>query len=129
MDERLFQKDRSWRARMLCFRDALRGLKALLATQANARIHAGLTALALALGWWLELTPAEWLFLICAVGLVWIAEAFNTAVEFLVDLVSPHRDPRAGLVKDIAAGAVLAAALTAGAIGAVLFLPKLARLW
>lgn len=101
----------------------------LLATQANARVHAVLTVAALALGWWLVLTKTEWLFVITAIGLVWVAEGFNTAIEFLVDLVSPEIDPRAGRVKDVAAGAVLAAALTAIVVGALVFFPKIARLW
>lgn len=129
MEERRFQKDRSWCARVFCFGDALRGLKVLLATQANARVHAALSLAALGLGWFLGLSLTEWLFVISAIGLVWTAEALNTAIEFLVDLVSPERNKLAGQVKDLAAGAVLAAALTALVIGAIIFGPKLARLW
>ena len=67
--------------------------------------------------------------LIGAFALVWTAEIFNTAIEALVDLLSPERRPLAGKVKDLAAGAVLAAALGALAIGAVIFGPKLWALW
>jgi diacylglycerol kinase (ATP) len=129
MNERLFQKDRSWAARLWSFTHALRGVKLLLATQANVRVHAVLTLLALILGWWLVLSDLEWVMVIGAIGLVWVAEGFNTAIEFLVDLVSPHIDPRAGLVKDVSAGAVLAASVTALAIGVIIFGPKMMRLW
>jgi diacylglycerol kinase (ATP) len=129
MDERLFNKDRSWAARLRSFGDALRGLTVLLATQPNARVHAALSVVAVALGWWLALSKVEWLFVVGAIGLVWVAEGFNTAIEFLVDLVSPQIDPRAGRVKDMAAGAVFAAAITAIVIGALIFWPKLAQRW
>ncbi len=125
MNERLFVKDRSWRARVRCFRDALRGLGILLATQANARVHAALTAGAIALGWYVQLSATEWLFITGAIGLVWVAEAFNTAIEFLVDLVSPQHNSLAGRVKDVAAGAVLASAVTAALVGAIIFVPKI----
>ena len=129
MDERLFKKDRSWTARLRSFGDALRGLAVLLATQPNARVHAALTAMAIALGWWLALSTTEWLFVVGAIGLVWVAEGFNTAIEFLVDFVSPQIDPRAGRVKDMAAGAVFAAAVTAIVVGILIFWPKLAQRW
>lgn len=128
MEERLFVKDRSWLARLWCFRDALRGLVVLLSTQANARIHAAATLLVCVAGWWLSLSRNEWLFMVAAIGLVWVAEAFNTAIEFLVDLVSPEIHPLAGTVKDLAAGAVLAASVTAVVIGTLVLWPKLADL-
>ena len=128
MEQRLFVKDRSWKARFTSFRDAWRGLHVQLSTQANARIHALASVLAIGLGWRLGLTATEWCLVIGAIGLVWTAETFNTAIEFLVDLVSPEINPLAGRVKDLAAGAVLAAAITAAAIGALIFLPKLLAL-
>ena len=129
MNERLFKKDRSWAARLTSFVHALRGLKILLRTQANARVHALLTLAVIVLGWWLVLTQLEWAVIIGAIGLVWLAEGFNTALEFFVDFVSPQVDPRAGSIKDLAAGAVLAASITALAIGVVILGPKLVRLW
>lgn len=128
MEPRRFVKDRSWKARLTCFRDAARGLKVHLATQANARIHAGATVLAVALGLPLGLTPSEWLAVVVAIGLVWVAETFNTALETLVDFVSPEIREEAGRVKDIAAGAVLLAAITAAVIGAIIYVPKLLAL-
>jgi diacylglycerol kinase (ATP) len=129
VSERIFKKDRSWAGRLLSFANAFRGLKVLLATQANARVHAAVTVVVLMLGWWLVLTDVEWALIIGAIGLVWLAEGFNTALEFFVDLVSPEIDPLAGSIKDVAAGAVLAASVTALAIGVVILGPKLVQLW
>lgn len=107
------------------FRCAFHGVKLLLVTQRNARIHAVLTALALGLAAWLELAAGEWIALVLAMGGVWVAEALNTAVEFVVDLVSPHPQELAGWAKDVGAAAVLLASIVAAVIGALIFLPKL----
>ena len=113
-------------ARLRSFADAFRGLALVLRSQMNARIHALATVGVLGAGWWLRLAAMEWALVVFAVALVWTAEAANTAVEFLVDLVSPEEQPLAGKAKDAAAGAVLAAAIGAAIIGAIVFGPKLA---
>ena len=128
MEARRFVKDRSWKARLTCFRDAARGLKVHFATQANARIQAGATVLAFGLGLGLRLTALEWTAIVLAIGLVWVAETLNTALECLVDFVSPEIREEAGRVKDISAGAVLLAAITAAGVGAIIFGPKLLAL-
>ena len=104
---------------------ALRGVAAVLATQANARIHAAATLVVIAAGWWLRLSALEWCAVILAIGGVWVAETFNTAIETLVDLASPEHHPLAGRAKDVAAGAVLCASITAVAVASIIFLPKL----
>ena len=122
--------DFSLRARAQSFVDAGRGLATLLAGQANARIHLLATIAAVALGAWLELGAAEWCWIALAVALVWVTEALNSALEALADAVHPARDPRIGRAKDLAAGAVLVAAIAAAVIGALLFGPRLfARLY
>lgn len=108
---------------------AFRGIAALVATQANARLHAVATVIAAALGWWLKLGAGEWCAVVLTIGLVWTAEALNTAIEAAVDLVSPGFHPLAKRAKDIAAGGVLCAAITAAGIGAIIFLPKLAAMF
>ena len=60
-----------------------------------------------------------------AIGMVWTAEAFNTALEAFVDLVHPAWDTRAGRVKDLAAGAVLLTCLGATVVGVLVFGPKI----
>ena len=107
---------------------AFRGLGFLVRTQANARIHAAATVLVVVAGFALRISPSEWCAILAAIGLVWLGEGLNTAIETLADLVSPGPHPLAGRAKDIAAGAVLCAALAALAIGVVVFLPHLAEL-
>ena len=103
---------------------ALRGLGMMLRTQANARLHAAAAVLAVAAGFWFRIAHVEWCAVVAAIGLVWTAEGLNTAIEAVVDLVSPERHPLAGRAKDVAAGAVLCAALAALATGVLIFGPR-----
>lgn len=90
----------------------------------NFKIHLTAIIAVLLAGWYVQLTTADWLWIILAVGLVLVAELLNTAIELLVDLVSPGYNAQAGKVKDVAAGAVLVAAVISVCIGAVIFIPK-----
>ncbi len=103
---------------------ALRGIGILLRMQANARLHALATLLAVGAGFWFGISGGEWCAVIAAIGLVWTAEGLNTALETVVDLVSPEQHPLAGRAKDVAAGAVLCAALAAFLIGVLIFGPR-----
>ena len=91
----------------------------------NARIHLLATVVVIAAGLLLGLNRYEWFGICVAIGIVWSAEAFNTAIEKLVDLISTERRPEAGLVKDIAAGGVFICALIAFIIALLIFLPHL----
>ena len=75
-------------------------------------------------GWWLDISKTEWLFQILAIGLVLVAESLNTCIEKLCDFVHPEQDKNIGFIKDIAAGAVSFAAITAVIIGLLIYLPK-----
>jgi len=112
-------------ARARSFRDAFRGLAVLLATQHNAWIHAVATLAVLAMGFWLGCTPLEWAVLALAIALVWLAEGLNTALEALGDAVSADLHPLVGRAKDVAAGAVLLAAIGAAVAGLLIFVPRL----
>ncbi len=103
---------------------ALNGLKVFFKTQHNAWIHLTTAILVLIAGFILELTVTEWCLVGFAIGFVMVTEIINTAIEFLTDIVSPGYHEKAGEVKDIAAGAVLLASITAVVIGLVVFLPK-----
>ncbi len=96
-------------------------------TQRNLRIHVAVAAVVVVAGLFAHLDRAAWLAIILAIGLVLVAELLNTAVEALVDLVSPARHPLAKAAKDAAAGAVLLAAATAVAVGLVAFGSALGR--
>jgi diacylglycerol kinase (ATP) len=113
------------RKRLRSFGYAFRGIALLLLTQPNARIHLVATICVILAGWYFGITAAEWVALVLAMSMVWVAEALNTALEFLTDLVSPGHHDLAGRAKDVAAGAVLLAAVCAVAIGGIIFLPYL----
>ena len=99
----------------------------LLATQHNAWIHLAATLAVVAAGIFCRVSRPEWALLVFAIGLVWLAEALNTAIEFLADEVSEEKRERIGKAKDVAAFGVLAAAVAAGIIGALVFLPQVFR--
>jgi diacylglycerol kinase (ATP) len=96
----------------------------LFRSQPNAWIHLAAAAGVIAAGWITGLSVTEWLLLIFAIGLVFTAELANSAIEELVNLVSPGYHEKAKRCKDLAAAAVLAAAITAAVIGVIIFLPK-----
>lgn len=110
-------------ARVKSFRYAFVGIWTMISSQHNAWIHAAATLLVIVTGVYFGLTKAEWCWIILAVTSVWTAETLNTALEFLVDLVSPEYNPLAGKVKDVAAGAVLITAIGAAIIGLVIMGP------
>jgi diacylglycerol kinase len=88
------------------------------------------TVCVIALGAWLSLSRIEWAILALAMGLVWIAEFFNTALEAVVDLASPDIHPLAKVSKDVGAAAVLIAAITSVVVGLLILGPPLwARLF
>jgi diacylglycerol kinase (ATP) len=126
MNENGSKQPFSWKARGRSFKFAICGLRDMFASQHNARIHLAAAFLVIIVGLLLDISKTEWLLVFFAMGLVLCAETFNTAVECLVDLVSPEKNKKAKRIKDTAAGAVLIAAITAAAIGLFIFLPKIA---
>ena len=114
--------------RLRSFGHAFRGLKVLLQTQQNARIHVAATVMVVAAGALFAISPAEWALVALAVASVWAAEALNTAIEFLVDLASPEFHPLAAKAKDVAAGAVLVAAIGSLVVGVLVFGPYVLKL-
>jgi diacylglycerol kinase len=90
---------------------ALRGLAFLLKQERNARIHAVISLLVAGLATFLRIDANGWCWLIVAMTMVWIAEALNTAIERLADRVSTEKHRLIGQAKDLAAGAVLVAAM------------------
>jgi diacylglycerol kinase len=104
---------------------AFNGIKYSFRTQLNFRIHGFLALIAIFLSYFLQITLYEWLWIIFAIALVLIVELINTAIETLVDLVSPEFNVKAGLIKDISAAAVLIAAFFALLIGFIILFPKI----
>lgn len=108
---------------MKSFCYAWEGIKNFIGREHNAWIHLTVATLVIAAGFYFEIEKGEWLAIIGCIGGVIAAEAFNTAIERLVNLVSPEWHPIAGEVKDIAAGAVLICAVAAIVIGLIIFIP------
>lgn len=111
------------------FRNAFHGLRFVVTTQRNARIHLIITLIALACSAFFRISLLEWVAVVFAIGFVWAAECLNTAIEKLTDLASPGFHTLAKYAKDSAAAAVLIAAITAVIIGMLIFLPRLLSLF
>ncbi len=110
-------------ARIQSFRYALRGLWLMLTSQHNAWLHLVATIAATVAGLVLGLDRTEWCWIVVACLTVWTAEALNTAFEFLCDVAAPEFHPLARNAKDVAAGAVLLAALGSLVIAAIILGP------
>ena len=106
---------------------AWKGIRCCIGKEQNLSFHLIATVVTVIAGFLLEITRIDWMSVILCIGVVIAAELFNSAIEKLVDLVSPERHPIAGQVKDIAAGAVLVCAATAAIIGLIVFIPYLTR--
>lgn len=102
---------------------ALSGIGAMLRTQHNARIHLTASIVVVGAGIWFGIPREEWVWLIASMVAVWTAEALNTAFEFLCDVASPEFHPLVKQAKDVAAAAVLIAAIGAAIIGLLVFVP------
>ncbi len=115
--------------RIASFQYAWQGIFYLIRTQPNAWIHLTISTLVVFFGFYFKISGLEWQMIGLAMGLVWSAEAFNTALEVLVDWLSPDYHPQAKIVKDVSAGAVLLGALAAAGVGISIFLPKFYQLF
>jgi len=109
--------------RIRSLRFAFNGIRIMLASQHNAWLHAAATVAVICASIYFRLSAAEWCWIILAVIAVWTAEALNTAFEFLTDVASPNFHPLAAKAKDVAAGAVLIAAIGSVLIGLMIFSP------
>ncbi len=112
-------------ARLRSFRYAFSGFCTLLKEQHNARIHLLATAVVFGIAAYLEVGRIEWALLLLCIALVWLAEAVNTALEYLADAAVPDQHPLIGKAKDVAAAGVLICAVLAAAVAAVVFIPYL----
>lgn len=110
---------------LVSFKCAFEGLRYVFETQRNFRFHLVAALLVLLIAYWLEITPVGWAVLILTIGCVLVIEMLNTAVEVMVDLISPDFHPLAKTAKDLAAGAVLLVAITSVLVGIVILGPPL----
>ncbi|MGM0565775.1 MAG: diacylglycerol kinase [Bacteroidota bacterium] len=111
--------------RVRSFGYAFKGLAHVFRTQPNMQIHVVLFLIAIFMGFFFNISKAEWLAIISVSGLVFALEAVNTAIEKYLDKNYPEKDKTTGQIKDIAAAAVLIGAITAFIAGVIIFLPKI----
>lgn len=107
------------------FKYAFRGILHVIRYERHMWIHMGVAFVVVAAGAIFHLARSEWILIALCMGLVFSAEIMNTAIERIVDLLSPEKQKLAGQVKDLAAGAVLVCALTAAVIGLIIFVPHI----
>ena len=107
------------------FKYAIEGFVSSFKTERNMKIHIMAMIIVIALGIFMKLNKIEWCIITIAIVMVISAELFNTAIETVVDMVNPQKNPQAKLVKDIAAAAVLVLAIGAAVIGIIIFGPKI----
>ena len=111
------------------FKFAFKGIGSSIKSERNMKIHFTMMILVVLAGIILNISMWEWITCFILFGLVITLEMVNTAIEIVVDLVSPTFNDRAGRAKDIAAGAVLVNAIVAFIIGLLIFLPKVLDLF
>lgn len=111
------------------FKFAFKGIGSSLKSERNMKIHFTMMFLVIIAGMLLNISMWEWITCFILFGLVISLEMVNTAIEIVVDIVSPKYDVRAGRAKDIAAGAVLVNAIVAAIVGLLIFLPKVIGLF
>ncbi len=107
------------------FRNAFRGLHVFAKTTRHLFIHVISALTAVILGFCFNISNVEWILIVLSIGLVFVTEILNTAIEIDIDLTSPEYHPFARDTKDVAAGAVLLSAVSALIVGLIIFLPKI----
>ena len=110
------------RRRIESFRHAFRGLVYMFSHEIHAKIHLIAVVVVVVAGVLCQISTNDWALIMLSVGLVLCAEAFNTSIERLADVVSPELDPRIRIAKDVAAGGVLVAAVMSIGVGVLVFL-------
>lgn len=115
----------SWKKRSQSFGYAFTGIARFFRSEHNAWLHLSGTVAVVALAIIYQITPIESAILVFAIGFVWVSEIFNTCIEKIMDFISTERHPKIQIIKDMAAGAVLLAAMTALITGIAIFIPKI----
>jgi diacylglycerol kinase len=113
--------------RLESFRYAFAGIWYTIRTQRNAQIHLAIAVAIFVLGFVLELNLIEWAILTLTIGFVISVEMLNTVAEAAMDYATPEINPQVKIVKDVAAGAVLMAAITAVMVGLLILGPPLVQ--
>ena len=107
------------------FKYAFQGVAQTYRGEQNLRIHIAIATLVILFGFLLKISYLEWLVCLVLIGLVLMAEFINTAIEYVVDLISPDPHPLAKAAKDTASAGVLMMAIISATIGLIIFIPKI----
>ena len=107
------------------FKYAIEGFISSFKTERNMKIHILAMIIVILLGIYLKISSGEWCIIAITIAVVLSGELFNTAIETIVDMVSPEKNPKAKLAKDISAAAVLTLAIGAIVVGVIIFIPKI----
>lgn len=120
-----FEKDNAFfSGRLKSIKYAFQGAIKLLSSEHSVMAQFIIAMLMIVAGFYYNISRTEWMFQIMASGLVLGIEGLNTALEKICDFIHPDFHDRIGFIKDIAAGAVLFAAMSAIAIGLIIYVPK-----
>jgi diacylglycerol kinase (ATP) len=119
------QQQFSLKARLTSIRYACEGVLSFFKEQHNALIHLLFTIIVIVAAFVLKVSSIEATVLALSIGFVWAAEIFNTAIEAMMDHLSPDKQPAVKYIKDVSAAAVLVAAVTSIMVGAIIFIPKI----
>ncbi|RZJ31492.1 MAG: diacylglycerol kinase family protein [Flavobacterium sp.] len=120
-----FEKDNTFfTGRLKSIGFALKGAIKLITTEHSVMVQFSIAILLIFAGLYFDISRTEWMFQTLAIGFVLGIESLNTAVEKIADFIHPEYHERIGFIKDIAAGAVFFAAMTAIAIGCIIYIPK-----
>lgn len=119
----------TFRKRIDSFRYAFNGIRLLIQNEHNAWIHCFAAICVVIAGFFFGISDREWIAVIIVIGAVLSAEAINSAIESLADLVSPGYNENVKKTKDLAAGAVLIMAIAAAIVGCIIFIPKIILLF
>ncbi len=124
-----FQKDNTFvTGRFKSIGYAFKGAFKLAFTEHSVMVQSSIAILLIIAGFYFNISKTEWLIQTLAIWLVLIIEGLNTAVEKIADFIHPDYHEKIGFIKDIAAGAVFFAAMTAIAIGLIIYVPIISNL-
>lgn len=113
------------RSRVASFRFALAGWLHMLRYQKNIRIQVAATIAVAGFGLWLHIPARDFAVIVMVIGMVWMAEFINAAIEATINLASPELHPMARVGKDVAAAAVLLSVVISILVGLLIFGPPL----
>jgi len=104
---------------------AFKGALYLVRTESSIKVQTVMAIIVTVAGFYFDISKTEWLIQISLIGLVMSMEGMNTAIEYVSDFIHPDRHESIGRIKDIAAGAVFIAAVSAAIVALVIYIPKI----